>query len=364
MESTKIGTKEAIALVLTYAVSQSLLTIPEDLLSNQKSAALLNIVYITILAVGFVFLVYKLFKAFQGKDILDISEYLGGKSLKNTLGILFILYFVFTTSILLRNFCEGIKIVYFPNTKVQYVITAFIACIAIVCSLNFRSCIKTNYIVMPLVLISIIFLFFSNIKNFSPDRMYPLLGEGFTNTFITGIGNIYAFGGISLLYFLPPLLKRPENFKKIGIISIVLSGIYLLISVSVILFMFAYFVNVDEIMPLFSAARHIEFGTFFQRLESVFLLIWMLVFACFICILTTFSLEITKKIANLKDKKPLVPIFALFVLAVSLIPKNLAISTFLERSILPVFTIGICFVLPSLILLLASYKNRKEKSQT
>ena len=361
MDNTKINTKEAIALVLTVAVSHSLLAIPKDLMTNQKSAAILNIAYVTIITVIFAYLIYRLFKAFPGKDILDVSDFLGGKILKTILGILFILYFSFTASILLRNFCESIKIVYFPNTKVEFIITFFISAIIIVCSLDFKSNIKVNYIIMPLVLISILFLFFSNLKNFSPDRMFPILGEGFNKTFIKGIKNIYAFGGISLLYFLPPLLREPEKFKKISIYSILLSGIYLLIAISIILFMFAYFVNVDEIMPLFSAARNIEFGSFFQRLESVFLLIWLVIFACYISIMMTFSLEATCKIANLKDKKPLAPVFGLLFLGISLLPKDLANSNTLERSVYPIATISLCFILTFILLIMANLKKRKDK---
>ena len=116
-----------------------------------------------------------------------------------------------------------LKIVYFPNTKVEYIIAMFIASIIFICSLEYKANVKTNFIIMPLVLISMIFLFISNLKNFSPMRMYPLLGEGFSNTFIFGIKNIYVFGGISFLYFLPPLLKEPEKFKKISIFSITIS---------------------------------------------------------------------------------------------------------------------------------------------
>lgn len=359
MDDSKINTREATALVLTVAVAHSLLELPKSLLVDQKSAVILNLIYISFIALGLVYLIYKLFKKFPGKDIMDISDFLGGKALKNTMGILFMGFFCFTASILLRNFCESIKIVYFPNTKVEFIITMFIAAIMISCSLNFKANIKTNHIVMPLVLISMVFLFFSNFKNFSTERMYPLLGDGIYNTFILGLGNLYAFGGIALLYFLPPLLKEPKNFKKVAIYSIILSAIYLIITVSIILFMFAYFINVDEIMPLFSAARHIEFGSFFQRLESIFLLIWMIIFACYISILMSFSSHIFQKIFVLKDEKPLILPLGLLFLGISLIPKDYAISAFFETHVYAYLVNGIILFLGITILLLANLKLRK-----
>ena len=363
MTSSKFNVKEAISLVLVVAVAHSLLSLPKNLLEEQKSAVILNIIYVSILAILFSYLVYKLFKSFPGKDIIDISEFLGGKSLKNILGILFISYLAFSGSILLRNFCESIKIVYFPNTRVAFIIAMFIAAIIIVCSLDFKSNIKTTFIIMPIVLLSMVFLFICNLKNFSTDRMFPILGDGFTNTFITGIGNLYAFSGIVFLYFLPPLLKNPSKFKKISLISISISAVYIIMTVSIILFMFAYFVNIDEIMPLFSAARYIEFGSFFQRLESIFLLIWFIIFACYLSITMMYCTEIFKKITNLKDSKPIVPFFGLLFLAIALMPKNYASSSFLETTAYPILTIGITFILSGLLLLLANIKFVKQKGR-
>ena len=100
MTSSKFNVKEAISLVLVVAVAHSLLSLPKNLLEEQKSAVILNIIYVSILAILFSYLVYKLFKSFPGKDIIDISEFLGGKSL-NRIKIIkkyfrYFVYFLFS----------------------------------------------------------------------------------------------------------------------------------------------------------------------------------------------------------------------------------------------------------------------------
>ncbi len=116
-------------------------------------------------------------KIFHGLDILDISEYLGGKIFKKVLGTAFISYFIVSSSILLREFCEALEIVYYPMTNVFFVILLFIICVAITSKLEFTSTLKTNLIIIPIVLFSIIFLFASNLKSFSFDRVFPLFGK-------------------------------------------------------------------------------------------------------------------------------------------------------------------------------------------
>ena len=246
-------------------------------------------------------------------------------------------------------------------TDVFFVILLFVICIAITSKLEFTATLKTNLIIIPIMLFSIIFLFTSNMKNFSFSRVFPILGNGFVNTFILGIGNIYSFSGIAFLYFLPPLLKKPENFKKVAITSVVIFALYIILTVSIILFMFSFFVSEDEVLPLYFAARYIEIGTFFVRLESVFLLIWMLVFACYLSIVVRFSMLIFKKITNIKNTKILAYPFSILMLAIALLPKNYANVKYYEANIYKYIILGFSYTFCLLLLIFANVKRRKER---
>ena len=324
MENSKIGTREAIALILTIAIAHTIVSTPRDLLASMKSSVLINIVYIALLLIIISLLIVKLFKKFPGLDILDISEYLGGKIFKRILGILFVSYFVISSSFLLKEFSEALKTIYYPMTNIFFIMLLFIICIAITNKLELTAIVKANLIIVPIVIISSIFLFASNLRNFSFERIFPILGDGIYNTFILGIGNISSFTGIAFLYFLPPLLKEPNKFKKISILSIVIFSIYLFLNVAVILFMFSFLMSENEILTLYSASRYIEIGTFFVRLESLFLLLWLEIFACYFSIVAKASSYILKKITNIKDSKIFAYPIAILIFAITLIKGNYA----------------------------------------
>lgn len=358
MGNSKIGTKEATLLTLSPVIVGSILSLTTNLVANTKSATLINIVFVGIITLLLSLLIIRLFKNFPGSDIIDISEYLGGKLFKNILGFIFITYFLVTSSILLREFCEALKIVYYPMTSVIYVITFFIISVIIVDSLDFNASIKTNFIITILVLLSIVFLFVGNFTKFTFQRVFPILGNGLNNTFIIGLSNIYAFEGIVFLYFLPPLLKKPEDLKKVAIASIVLHIIYLLLAVSCTLFMFSFFTDVKDIMPLYSSARYLQFGTFFQRFEALFLLIWIAAFACYISIACKFSVLIFKKLSKIKNTKPIILPFAILLFGLSLLPKNYAYVKNFETSIYPYLIIGFIFIFCIVLLVFANLKKR------
>ncbi len=360
MTDTKITSKEAIMLVVTIFVSHTIVTLPQNLLSNTKSATLINLLYVGIIAILLAYVIYRLLKNFASLDIVDISQYLGGNILKNIIGGIFITYFIVSSSNLLREFCEGLHVAFFPMTSIQFVLIPFILVLFLTNSLSFSSNVKTIAIIFPIVLISIVFLFFGNFQNFSFERMFPILGKGFYDTFITGIGNIFAFSGISCLYFIPPYLKEPNKMKQIALSSVIIGLLYFLFCTATILLLFSFFVDVDEVLPLYSAASYIEFGIFFQRLESFFMLIWILEIGCYLIVTNRFSISIFQKITNLKFQKPLAMIFPLLILGISLLPKNYSIIRFLESNIYSYFIIAIIFVLGIAILLLANLKKRKE----
>lgn len=363
MSNSRVGTIEAIMLILTIIITHTILSLPKRIITLTKSASILNLIYVGIIAVLLAYLIYKLIKSFPGLDLIDISEFLGGKVFKNIVGTIFMLHFIITSSLLLRNFCEVLKIVYYPMTNIIFILAFFIIAVCIANYFDFSSTLKANLIIVPIVLVSILFLLFSNIKNFVPQRIFPILGDGLYNTFVLGLLNLSSFGGLAYLYFLPPLLKEPEKMKKISLISIVLSAVYLILCVSIILFMFSSFIDINEISLLYSATRYVEFGKFLDRLESVFLLIWMIVFACYLSIVLKFVMTIFRKITNIQNKKPLIPIFGLLILAISLIPKNLGVSEFFENQIYPYMVLFIVIILGIGILVFANFKLKKSQKQ-
>lgn len=366
MSKSKIGTLEAIMLVLTIIVAHTMLSLPNHILATYKSASILNIIYVSILAILIAYVIFLLCKNFPGLDIIDISDWIGGKVFKNMVGILFISYFILSGSLLLRNFCEGLKIIYYPMTNIVFIIGFFVISICLANRLDFNATLRTNLIILPIVLVSILFLFFTNINKFIPQKMFPILGEGMSHTFVLGLSNLACFGGIAYLYFLPPLLEKPEKFKKIALTSIGITALYLLLSISTLLFMFSFFISSSEISPLYNATRYIEFGSFFQRLEAIFLLIWILAIACYLSIITRFSMNIFKKLTHIDTKKPLLDIFGLLIFGIALLPKNFASSQKFESEIYPYFVLGIVFILGVGILVIANLRKimQKKSSQT
>ena len=113
IETSKLGKMEAIFLIVSITINHIILNSPQSIINLSGSSSLINVIYITIVALLLVLLICKLLGYFPHQNIINISEYLGGKFLKYAISFVYIFYFIFCVSIYLRSFCDNLKIIFF-----------------------------------------------------------------------------------------------------------------------------------------------------------------------------------------------------------------------------------------------------------
>ena len=126
MDNTKIGNREAIALLVTITFNHIILNITKTIIDTTASASLLNLLYIGIIAIIFTCMICYFLNKFPTFDIIDISNYLGGNVLKWFIGLLYLAYFIFFSGILLHMFASCLQIIYYPLTKLIYIVLILI----------------------------------------------------------------------------------------------------------------------------------------------------------------------------------------------------------------------------------------------
>ena len=360
MNNNKIGFVESVSLTLIVIISHILLNLPNEILGSTASSGPLNVIYISVLAV-IVFLIFnKLFSPFKGKDILDVAEFVGGNILKKVVSIIYTLYIIFIAGILLLNFANTLKTIYLQDMPTELICLVFILIALIANQFGFKSVTITNAIILPFINVAILIIFFALFSRFVPERFFPLLGYGANNTFVLGLTNIFAFGEILLLFLMRSNYNDPNDSKKIGLTSIIFSGILLFLSITSLLLIFPFATGGEGILSIYMITRSIQFGTFFQRVDAFFILIWVLTFFSYISVLLAFALKITNK--NTKTEKSNVPAFliGLGIFIVTLIPQNIAQIRFAENVIYKYSCLIIVFGMSFVIMLLGYLKKRKK----
>lgn len=301
----KINNKEAISLTVSSSLGITVLVSSQIIASDCLSSSLINTGYISIIAMAITAIICLLYKKFVGVSFLDISEFLGGKFFKFIVGVVFFLYFLFTAAVVLCKAVNCLQIVYYPMTNVSYTVLLFVITTCIACNLKNNGFLRATFLIVPFVVIAIFFIFAGNLKNFNYENIFPVLGNGAYQTFVSGTTNLFTFGGIAYILFLPQNLKRPDKFLSISLISTAISSVLLTFIVATIILMFNKNVTSGQLFPLYIAVRYIEFGTFFQRLDAAFLLIMNIAICSFLGIYGNLCLGILKEITGITDSRPL-----------------------------------------------------------
>ena len=159
MENTQISNKEAIALLVTIAFNHIIMNITKSIIETTASASLLNILYVGIITIIFTCIICYFLNKFPTLDLIDISEYLGGKLLKWIIGLLFVGYFIFFTGVLLHLFSYCLEIIYFQLVKIIYIVGLFVLCAILASTMKHNAIYRSTFIIFP-------FLFNNYVKQF------------------------------------------------------------------------------------------------------------------------------------------------------------------------------------------------------
>lgn len=359
MNYSKLGNFEAICLIVVVFVNHIVLNLPQMILNSTGSASILNTIYILLIVIIFAILILKLLKKFIGLDIIDISEYLGGKPLKILIGTLCIIYLIFETVFLTRMFSQNLLLVYFPNYPISFIIFLFLFIGVVANIIGKKSIIKTNAIIVPIALFSILFTFIFVADMLRIERSLPIFNNGLDKIFLSGASNIFAFNGLFFLFFISPMLNKKENMSKVTLWSVLICGIFLILSIATLIFAFSDIYSVSRLAPIYFIIINSRLSAFLERPEAIFIFIWTLALMSFINISVMFVLKIFKKLTNVKEPKYLAISVCTIIFVLAMALNGLFNFESIANAFYKYGSLILIFGIFTLILILAYIKKRR-----
>lgn len=173
-------------------------------------------------------------------------------------------------------------------------------------------------------------------------------------------GNIFAFSSGIILTLITPLIEDCKCIKKIGIISLIIYGIYLLLGVIALLFLIPSSTEINNTLSIYILARKVSFGDFIQRIDAMFILIWIMSIFSYLAIVLHFVLVAFKKITSIKHESSMVYCFSAFLFIIALLPRNISDTTYFETNFYKYASIILVFFVGSVILFWGYIKKKRE----
>jgi spore germination protein (amino acid permease) len=361
MESKIVfGKWEASALLINAICARIFLNFPRIAVEDSATAAWIEVVYFSIVSFLLFVLMQKLYKNFEGLDILDICEFTFGRISKVVLGFIYIFLFLFIGTIILREYAENLKVVSLPNTPISFIMAILLLAALVGAFSGIEAIVRFHVIVVPFIILGILIILIGAAKFYDINKIFPILGNGVPVILSKGLIRTSVFSPIIYLFFITPFIKTHKNFKLAGYIGMGISGLLLIVTAIVYLMVYPYPVSTESFLPVYQLSRLVSYGRFFQRIESIFLLIWVSSSLLYLSVILFFISYTFKKTFKIEYNKPLLIPFAIVIMSLSLLPPNL-ISAIKLEGIYNSFSGAITIALSLLILIGAVIKKDRRK---
>lgn len=354
------GKWEAIALLLNTVGSRVFLNFPRNLAENSGNAAWIQIIYGTILAFIAFMIIEKLYAKFEGKDILDIAAQAGGNPGRILAGTILIAQIIYINSVILREYTENMKIVALTISPVGFISAFFIVGAIIAAYAGIEAIVRFHAITVPIVAIAYSFIQIGVLPYFDMTNFYPILGNGPEKIFISGFFTISTYAPLVILLFIAPMLKTHKNFKAVGYGGLGITAFFLILGTVIYIGVYPSYTRIEFFLPTYQLARMINFGRFFQRVESVFFIMWSATALMYLGATLYFLTYLFQKTFTLEYRKPLILPFAMLLLNVSFLPSSSTSAIQLEGHY-GYFSWAISFGMTMILLIIAGYRHKSPK---
>lgn len=358
------GKWEASTLLINLICTKVFLYYARLTVEDAGTAGWIMTVYISLLALIMYIILIKLYKKFEGQDILDIAEIAGGKPLKIITGLIVSGFLFYLTTVVLREFSEDMKVVSLPTSPLSYIMIFFIIGVVVGSFLGIEAIVRYHAIIVPVIATGYIVILLGVIPQMDLTNILPVMGNGFNNIFGNGFLRVSVFGELLVLFLLPPFLGGYKNVRTVGYVTIAFSSFFLIAGSLVYILTFPYPSNLEPFLPVYQLARLINLGRFFQRIEAVFVFIWAM--AAFIYLTSAFYFMVYTfaKIAGLKYMRPLIIPFAVIIFSAAFIPPNLVGVIKTETQFINKTAWMVTFVYTGLVMIIANLRKHFKREDS
>ncbi len=320
----KFGTYEAISLVMILMITKIFYTSIAVLIKAEGTAAWYGTLVSCVTSLFFFFLLYLLMKRFPGKNIIQIFEVVMGKIIGKVLILGFCAYFLYYAASNLREFIEMIKAYNLPYTPPSILMIGFISVSAIIAYYGLEGIARVSKIVFIPILVGLALILLLASPFYDPDFLKPYLGYGLQKTLAIGFLRSSAYEEFFVLAIIITSIHGLKTFKKVGILSIISTGVIFSLCYICNLMAFHYSVGGENLSGLFQLSKIIYFSRFIQRFESIFLFIWVIASLIAVSAAFYFSIDLYKNAFNIKNHRPIILPFALLLFVITMIPSGIS----------------------------------------
>ncbi|MGE5558702.1 MAG: GerAB/ArcD/ProY family transporter [Bacillota bacterium] len=354
----RIGSFETVVALLFSIIGKIYLSYASGIIKENFSAAWLAVFLGCVCGALWFIPLGALLKRFPGDDLVDIGDKALGPVLGKILVGVIILFIFFSTVVTLRQIAETVIGTAMPMAPLLVVTFAIALIMILTALLGFESIARVASIISPYLLVIGVGLFLLQIGNYNVNYLAPLWGPGMGKLAVNGFMRSSLLSELVLLGFMAPMIAR-KKIAANGFFLIILSTAILTGAMAIGQMIFPPSVAAENAFPFYEIARSIYFGRFYQRLEFLFVLVWITITLLSLSVRFYFAVSGAAKIFKMPYYQPLVYIMGLATLAAAFLFPNYNTAVNWDNLIRGRWAWVPAFAVPFLIYLAALLRGKR-----
>jgi spore germination protein KB len=358
IEKGKISAAQMGMMMYPTIIATAILLVPAITARHANQDMWLSPLWASFVGFLTVYIAVQLHQLYPQKTLIEYSEDILGKFLGRAVGLIFLLFYLHISGIIVREYGEFIVGNFLLHTPIVFVMGS----IVLVCSFAVRGGVEVigrlAELSVPVVIIMILIIIILLIPDMEVENMFPIMEKGIMPSLMGALVPQGWFSEFLLIAFLLPYVADQNKGKKWGMISVV--AVMLTLSFINIAALFVLGGITDRfVYPVASAVRYISIADFLEHLEAMVATLWVAGVFLKIAVFYYALVLGTAQWLNLSDYRPIVfPIgFLMLLFAVWSAPNLMELTRFLGGSSL-FYRFSIQTGLPLLLLFIAKWRKR------
>lgn len=304
-------------------------------------------------------LMFRLYKAYPGKTLIEICYIALGRWIGFVLAICYLFYFLVGAAICIREVGDFLTTQIYLKTPIRAIIILLIASLTWGIFKGLGPIGRSAELLAPFVVMGMLILILALLPQADASNLRPYFGIPWLS-FVDGIirGAFTSYGELIVLSMLFPYIMQGPHLQRDMLTSALFGGILLSMLLLVSLLVLGPMLTQHDIYVSYILAQKIDVGRFFQRIEALMAIAW-LISTYFKSMLHIFAFIVgTSQLFKMQDYKPLIlPSMLLFFAMGVLIAPNIIFYTL---TIMPAWfelDITVSTIIPLFLLLIHRFRR-------
>ncbi|SDF30022.1 GerAB/ArcD/ProY family transporter [Sporolituus thermophilus] len=359
-EPGRMGIAEGMALAFILTIPRLFITVPAEMLDIAAGLAWLMPLASGIGAFAGCWLLVFVLSRLPGYDLVGAAYHLLGRAGGFLVGLFYVGYFFLDAVLLLRQFAENTLLTALPLLEFSIAVAVYALVAGVLVYIGVEGIARTTYLLMPLGSVPLLVVLALLFPFYNVYHLLPWQGTGLGAVMPPALIGAGYNSGVLALFILAKALQDLRTVKAATLYGLGASIALKALCTFIFTLVFGYTTGREKMLPFYEMARLVYLGRYVQRIEALFILLWVMYGILAIAANLFMGLYLVARLFGLPAIRPLIPVAALTVAFLAMIPQDITDTVTLDTVFIQTYAAAAIYAVPGLLLAASWRKDRRK----